>query len=393
MLIRDCLSVTTDNTEPTRINKLYHKAPINTYRVEITIEYEYIPTNGFKLTGCFGNKGVICEVVDPEEMPLDSKGNRADIIMDQNSLINRAIPSAVFEQYINASSREAYQAILAMTGTNKDMYREVAQIHLEALPEHVINTTYQYLLDYYHIVSKEMYAWWEKGLIGTSYGDKIEYLAEIIEKGKDTQQVGKWLPVNHQEMTQDIILNLEKSVYRPTRGPVRIRDADGNYVYTIDDVLIGSCYVILLEKIADDWSAVNSAKTQVHGVIAPLTRGDKFTSPVREQGVRGIGEAEGRNTVNNIGARFTAELMDRNGSPRTHRAICETILTHDTPSNIDSLVDRREIPFGSAVPDLLIKHMLQVGGIKFVHKEYDPSLRGIETTGEEDDEDVEGNDD
>ena len=330
-------------------------------------------------------KGVFCQVVEPEDMPFDSAGNRADVIMDPNSIINRAIPSVVFEQYINASSRDAYKGVIQMTGVARGTYREVAEMQLKALPIETIDRVYDYVVEYYRIVSKEMYAWWQQGIIDTSYQGKIEYLAELIEKGKDTNQIGKWMPSNHQEMTQDIITNLERSPYCPTYGPVWVRDEHNQLVQTIDNVRIGSCYMILLEKIADDWTAVASAKTQTHNVIAPLTRGDKYTSPVREQGVRGAGEAEVRNFVTNVGPRFVAELLDRNGNPHTHRIMVERLLVDETPSNIDNLVNRRQVPFGNAVPHMLVNHALQVSGVEFAYAKYDSSLRNLSTTGEEDD--------
>jgi hypothetical protein len=39
-----------------RVQKLYRKAPLDTYRVEITIEYDITPATGFKLTDCYGGK-------------------------------------------------------------------------------------------------------------------------------------------------------------------------------------------------------------------------------------------------------------------------------------------------------------------------------------------------
>lgn len=318
-------------------------------------------------------------------MPVDEAGNRADVIMDPNSIINRAIPSVVFEQYINASSRDAYKGVLAITGLSQGMYKEVAEAELKALPLETLEQAYAYVLEYYRLVSQEMYAWWEQGIIDTSYQGKVEYLAELVEKGKQTGMIGKWMPSNHQQMTQEIVWGLEASPYRPTYGPVSVLDEHGKRVWTTDNARIGSCYMILLEKIADDWTAVASAKTQTHNVIAPLTRSDKYTSPVREQGVRGAGEAEVRNFVTNVGPRFVAELLDRNGNPHTHRVMVEELLVNPVPSNIENLVNRRDIPFGNAVPHMLVNHALQVSGVEFAYAKYDPSIRNLGTTGEEDD--------
>jgi len=52
-LITQCLSVTTDDG-PEKLHKVHQKAPLNAYRIEITFEYEIIPTTGFKLTDTAG---------------------------------------------------------------------------------------------------------------------------------------------------------------------------------------------------------------------------------------------------------------------------------------------------------------------------------------------------
>ena len=41
-------------------------------------------------------------------MPVDEEGNRADIVMDPNSRVNRMNIGGLTEQYINAASREDF---------------------------------------------------------------------------------------------------------------------------------------------------------------------------------------------------------------------------------------------------------------------------------------------
>lgn len=52
-LLVNAQSVCSDEGE-NKIIKINHKAPLNLYRVEIVIEYDIIPTTGFKLTDCHG---------------------------------------------------------------------------------------------------------------------------------------------------------------------------------------------------------------------------------------------------------------------------------------------------------------------------------------------------
>ncbi|MDR8345632.1 hypothetical protein FPK41_22075, partial [Acinetobacter baumannii] len=49
-------------SQGTQVNKTYRRQPLDDWRVEITIEFETQPTDGAKLSGFHGNKGVICQV-------------------------------------------------------------------------------------------------------------------------------------------------------------------------------------------------------------------------------------------------------------------------------------------------------------------------------------------
>jgi hypothetical protein len=67
------------------------------------------------------------------------------------------------------------------------------------------------------------------------------------------------------------------------------------------------------------------------------------------------------------GREAIAEVMDRNNSPSTHKAICENILKADNPANIDNLVDRQQIPLGGARPIQFTSHVLYCFGTKFAY--------------------------
>ena len=191
-----------------------------------------------------------------------------------------------------------------------------------------------------------------------------EYLAEIVEIG-----IGIYLPTDNQPMSEDIVEQLGRE-YPSCYGPISYVGNSGRRVTTKYPARIGSVYMLLLEKTGDDWSAVSSGKLQHFGVLSQLTRGDKYSKPARNLAVRVVGEAEGRIMVSYIGPRFMAEMMDRNNNPKTHKMMVEKILRAEKPSNIDSLVNRKEHPFGGSKPLQLLKHILQCGGIKFTYRPY-----------------------
>lgn len=346
-----------------RVSKIYRQEPLDDYRVEFVVEYDIEPGIGFKITDCVGGKGVICQIAEPHEMPVDQDGNRADIVMDPNSTISRLIPARLYEQYINASARDTHKRLCSMLGTPLFMHEEAARAIIEGKPKHEIDAAWNYLMRFYRIVSPNMHEWFVTGLVQT---DQLTYLSEIVEKA-----ITLYMPPDNPPDTQDIIMQLEQH-YRPTYGPVTYVGNSGRKVTTKRNVRIGSMYFILLEKIGDDWSAVSSGKLQHFGVLSQLTKTDKYSKPARNQAVRGGGEAEIRIAMAYVGPDHVAEMMDRNNNPQTHKLMTRNILAAERPTDIEDLVDRRAHPYGGSKPVQMVRHLSEVSGFTFTYRPYEP---------------------
>lgn len=310
-------------------------------------------------------------------MPVDEAGNRADVVMDPNSTISRAIPGRYLEQYTNAASRDVYKKLWSelVTAPATEYYEFESQ--LRSQPQAKVDAAFDYLLGYYRVISPVMASWFDSGQIGSDYETRLQYLAGVLSKGRETKVLGIYRPSHDESITQDLIHQVEQTVYRPVYGPVSYIGNSGKRCVTKNNVRIGQLYFMVLEKIGDDWAAVSSCKTQHFGVIAQLGKNDKFSKPIRQQGPRGMGEAEVRNAVSYIGPRWVAEMMDRNNNPVTHRAMCESLLTVDNPSNIDNLVDRTQIPYGGNQPLMMLKHLVEVSGARFVDQPFNPRQAGL----------------
>jgi hypothetical protein len=308
---------------------------------------------------------VICQVADEDQMPIDEHGNRADVVFDPNSTIGRMNLGRLYEQYYNACSRDTHKRLCAMLGVVPDTKAYKALTHLETLDPALVMQGWNYLMEYYAIISPEMRNWFTPEKIQE---EPISYLSQIVEKG-----ITIYLPTNNQPESEDIVLQLEQH-YRPLWGPVSYVGNSGQRVVTKDKVRIAGMYFILLEKIGDDWSAVSSGKLQHFGVLAPVTKADKYSKPYRPQPVRGAGEAEVRIYVSYVGPLFVAELMDRNNNPKTHKSIVHSLLSANQPCNIDRLIDRRVTPFGGSKPISLAHHLLSCSGFKFQYEAYKPNV-------------------
>lgn len=352
-LIVDAISVV-GKDDGQKVVKLYRQAPLDDFRIEFVIEYDITPTDGFKLTDFHGGKGVICEIWEPWQMPVDADGNRADLLMDPNSKVSRMNLGGLYEMYINSASRDTSKRVREMVG-----YDPLMGI---TRPE-MIDQAHQYLLRYYQITTPKQYEMFASG----RYTKSNEFhVSNICKDG-----IYLYIPPDNPAVAETMIEELEAE-YPSCYGPVTYTGRSGRTVTTKVPVRIAPCYFMLLEKIGDDWTAVSSGKTQHFGVLAQVTNADKYIQPTRNQAIRALGEAELRIYVSYAGVRITAEQMDRNNNPKAHEHILYNMMRAEKPTDIAVAVDRDEIPFGGAKPQQLVNHIGECAGWEFVYQPYNP---------------------
>lgn len=325
-----------------RVQKLYRRNEVDDWRVEVAFEYDVEPNIAFKLTELHGGKGVICDVWPDSRMPVDADGNRAEVIMDGDSTIKRMNIGRVYEQYINACSRDVTKRVREFVVGGGS-----------------IEEAYNYLLSYYRTISPKMADLMESP---DYQGTPESHVKSVIDEG-----VYLWLPPDNPADPVESI-KLLRDFFPPTHGPVTY---DGGYV-TDRPVLIGSLYVILLEKTGVDWSGTSSSKLQHFGIPARVSNADKYATPGRNQPVRILGEAEIRLLNAVAGSDTSADLMDQSNNPATHKAIIRRLLSSETPTNFDRIIDRREVPLGNSRSIQFVNHILECAGLEFVRELDDP---------------------
>jgi len=298
-------------------------------------------------------------------MPVDSAGNRADFIMDANSTINRMNLARLYEQYYNAAARDVVKQLCHNLQVNSNIagLKEVLA-KLEVTVPDIFNQSWDYLVNFYNIITPIMGGWFKNDAYKLSRSD---HLAKIIKEG-----IYLYIPPENQPESMDILAQLEKS-YAPTYSPVTYVGNSGNRVITKKPVRIGSVYIMLLEKTADDWTAVSSGKLSHFNVLSQVTNADKHSQPSRNQAIRALGESEVRIYVSYPGAAVTADILDRNNNPATHKQMCYSILGAEKPTDIINTVDRSLIPLGGAKPLQLVKHILTCSGTRFIYSKYKPN--------------------
>lgn len=367
----------TPNSETERVQMIYRAAAMDDFTIEFVVEYESKPTEGFKLTDCFGGKGVVVKVVPREDMPFDAQGNRAHVLMDGGARVSRQNYGGLYEQFFNACSRDLTKEFCNLFSvpypeTHGQKLPQAVKMRVDAaykandmtggVPREKANAAWDRLLRYFDIICPNQAEFYRnearKGLRG-------EHMIDIMEDGIYIHH-----PTNNDPELPDVIDALQAE-FMPHMSPVTYRDHSNEMVTTVESMLIGEIYFIMLEKTGDDWTAVPSGRLQNFGILSHINNQDKNASPWRQQAIRAWGETETAIGVSYMGARVMAEIMDRNNNIESHRQGIYSILRADNPSDIDVLVDRKVIPLGNAKPLELVHHLALCNGWKFTFKPYE----------------------
>ena len=293
-------------------------------------------------------------------MPVDEAGNRADIVMDSGSTTTRMNLGRLYEQYIGAAARDMRKKLQQNFGYTHESKSATIK-KLEGIYKNnnvLFKSTYEYLLGFLNIISPVHHDY----VNNLNVASKIEYMADIL-----SDNLYLFYPVENPREPMEVIKGIEK-YSPPTYGPVSYVGNSGNRVTTKRNVRIGPLYIMLLEKIADDWSAVAYGKLHHFGMLATMTKSEKYTYPFHNNPVRTIGETEGRVYSGYCGREAIAEMMDRANSPVTQKSMAWNILNAAQPTNIPKLIDRSLINYGGSKPLQLLNHISICCGWKPVYK-------------------------
>jgi hypothetical protein len=340
-----------------KLSRMYRLDPLDEWRVEITYESLKVPGGAYKITDFHGGKGVVCKTLPRSQMPRDEFGNVADVVIFGGSTMRRSNYGRIYEHGFGAAVRDLAQRIRIEADLPR--HGELKQAEVNASPK----ANDQAFIEYAFNEFQEL--WWiiapTMHELMKEHPNKREYIHEIMRQGF----AYVFTPVDdttHLPTAMDTIIN---GKFCPNYTPVTFTDVTGKVTTSKDKVLIGPLYMMLLEKIGDDWSAVSSVKVQQFGLPSKLNNSDRSSTPGRESAIRSFGESETRSYNCTVGPEATMELLDQTNNPLAHTSVVNSILTAKKPTNIERAVDRKKVPFGNSRPVSLLSHMLQTRGIEF----------------------------
>lgn len=349
--------------ETVKVDKVYRGVKIDAWRVEITFKYLSVPNKGYKITDIDGDKSVVVEVVDDEDMPRDENGVVADIVVDPNSRWNRVTPASPIEIVIGAASRDLGKRVQAMFGFDRNIQlteTEAEDAILRPENREIVDEAYNELLEFYKVVAPFQY----EDMTNPEFLDKNpEHRYDHVKSVLLDHMYGLYLymPTNNPVYMPEVIRTI-KERWPPFITPVRFRGRDGKMKVSREPKLIGPSYYINLEKTAEDsWMAAASARCNVFGTTARLSNNDKYDSPGRESSIR-VGESEIRSESAYCGGEAIADQKDASNNPIAHKFSARRILTHATPTNIEEVLDRVIVPVGGHRPLAYMRHMFACSG-------------------------------
>jgi len=135
----------------------------DSFKMRFTILKENPVTEGVKLTGRYGNKGIVSMIIPDSEMPTTDEGLRAEIILNPLGILNRLNPAQIQEQYLNFMGDRLVQVLKDCDGDLYEMEDEYFK--------------------FMKIVDPELYDFIDMNYVMMNRGEKEAFFNEVIQKG------------------------------------------------------------------------------------------------------------------------------------------------------------------------------------------------------------------
>lgn len=276
-------------------------------------------------------------------MPVDKNGVRADVITDSASTISRMNLGRAYEAYMGAFSRDNKNRIIQYLNTK----------HKGVITPEAMTYIRGYLRDMYSFINTDMV----KFIDSLNEEEIYSHIQEVV-----TDNLYLYYPTDNEYNITDVITNIENSPYKPLCDKVKYIDNTGVEVETKENVRVGVLYFMMLEKIANSYSAVSSSKVNNFGFLVKGNNVDKNRYPHSQTPVRFNAETENRILTAFTHPETVAEMMDLALNPNSHKAIIKSILESDIPYNHNFNIDRNLIPYGQTKSLQILKHMFNAAG-------------------------------
>jgi len=340
-----------------RVSNFKDRNPLDLYHIEITVRFKHKLTKGKKVTGLYGNKGIVADVIPDEDMPLTPYGKRVEYLMDGKSVSGRMNPAVTIDGTMGNVSRQLkykYIDLLKSNGVNLNNIYTNAKTHRELFIK-----IHREIIELFDLLELEVISEIFKS---DTYEEVLELIQTIVSKEL-------YIPIEMASKIskEEMIKRIANSKFMPKIE--RLTYKIGNKITTTDtpvETIVS--YMLVLSKIGDTWLATSTGKVNHYGIPISTSRENRVRQPYTPNPVR-TGEAESRLIGAYCGPLAMAELRNRSVSTVTHTHVYERILTDNDPANIKQLIDRKTFGYPSDKPVEILRRVIQVGSIDFKFKE------------------------
>lgn len=342
--------ITVSSADNGKYKLSYRKLPIDQYRIEVTVLTIIKPDHGYKFTDISASKGVVCRVLPDYMMPVDELGNRADVITDSMSTISRMNLGRAYQLYMSAASRDNTRRL-------KEHYEAKYGVDfIYKLQTEDIVYFRNYVHGFYSLINPDMVEFLES----LNQEDLYNHLLECLNK-----QIIIYFPPDNAYNITDVITAIEGSIYKPHLGKISYVDELGRQVTSKEDVRIGQLYIMALEKIANDYSGVSSAKVNNFGFPVKAANIDKHKYPHSLTPTKTLGETEVRILTSFGGPEVVAEMFDVNLNPISHKLLVKNMLESDKAFDPNFQIDRDIVEYGNTKSLGILRHMFTAAGFDY----------------------------
>jgi hypothetical protein len=351
------------------IRRTIKKVPIDEYVIKIKAYYKRTLHKGSKIAGKHGNKGVICGFMKDEDRPVDMHGNVVDIIKYEKGIVARMNLGQVYEQYINAASRDLTKDI---TVACFNLYTYLKDNNPRYLTDDILNTcTNNLTIDFRNIIAKETIDFlWAKVLayyeivsplmykacmrIYNDDAGRLNHLEKIVRYG-----IYLTIPPDNDNINPDIYEKIE-ALIKPTYGRIHYTNLAGERVKTKVKVFVGHEQFIVLEKSDQQPMAVSSGPLQHHGLLSRSTKVNRNSHAGKVHPVKAVSETEGRMFANFLGMNVVNKMHLLANSPEAHRCLVQALMEAEKPSILPVL----DLPLGSSRARLYVSSIFTGFGLE-----------------------------
>ena len=319
--------------------------------IEFLVERDVGLEVGQKITGRYGNKGVISRVCDDEDMPILENGKRVDIIFNSLGVINRLNSQQIFEQ-----------SITFITSRTVERMRDF-------IIEDKIDDALDVMVNIMNYFNEEQATKMKEFLDGLHKLDRLGFCYEVLDKGINIHIP----PMLWEKSLYDII----KKIYdeNPWIEPYDVYVKKfGRYIRMVNKLVVGSMYIMKLKQSAKKGLSVRSTGHISHRGLPEKTKRSHrelySKTPIR------IGGDENNNM--NIGVNseiINALHMYYRSSVHGRQLLAQLLGTKieevDMEDLQDPIISNRNVEIYNAYNKIL--------GVKMVFEDPDKSMMIIDT--------------